>query len=383
MSVPFARPDIGSAEVDAVTQALSSGWLTGGKKVAEFEEKFAAYVGAKEAVAVNSATSAALLLFDALWKDKGSEIIVPTYTYSSPAMMAQRLGLKVVLADCAPGSRQVDVKDVLRKISDRTRFIMPTHFAGEACDLRELAAVCKDEGIDLLEDAAHALPTLDVTSGSLVGSCLHSTATFFSFYATKTITTGDGGMITTNDQKLATRLRQLRSNGVSSPAWDRYTRVGAPWHYNVALPGWKVNMTDIEAALGMVQLDRADEMRRKRYNISRWYLAMLSNIRGIKLPVLGPDHAAHLYTIEVPENLRDKFIEKMGERGAQCSVHFIPLHMHTYWNYRLGYEEKDLPNATSIYRRTVSLPLFSSMTEEQLIEVIDAVQATSEELGLC
>ncbi|MBY0559995.1 aminotransferase class I/II-fold pyridoxal phosphate-dependent enzyme [Hyphomicrobium sp.] len=234
MSLPFARPDIGDDEVEAVVECMKSGWLTSGSKVQEFEAKFAAFTGAKHAIAVSSATVGALLILDALGIGLGDEVIVPAMTFSGPAMMAHRLGANVVLADCLPGSHQLDPADVARKITPRTKVVMPTHFAGEACDLEALQSLCATHGVLLIDDAAHALPTVD-KSGDRVGSGASSLATFFSFYATKTLTTGDGGMITTNEDWLAERIRPLRSHGMSRPVFDRYSRLGASWQYDIEL----------------------------------------------------------------------------------------------------------------------------------------------------
>lgn len=378
MSIPFHRPDIGQAEIDAVTECLKSGWLTSGRKVKEFEDAFAKKVGAKHAIAVNSATSAALLLLDVLNVGPGDEVIVPSYTFSGPAMMARKLGAHVVFADCAPGSYMVDPNEVLAKITPRTRVVMPTHFAGAAADVERLSWLCAQKNIALLEDAAHALPTVEHGTSKYVGACSFSLATFFSFYATKTLCTGDGGMITTNDDLIASRLRQLRMHGMSVPVADRYTRLGASWQYDIAFEGWKVNMTDIAAAMGLVQLERMEELHQARVAIALQYEEELQGY--VTLPANQHlSHAVHLFPIQV--NKRDQFVQLMAQQDVQCSVHFIPLHMHSAWR---GYTSPyDLPNASAIYRRTVSLPVYPSMTAEDVSTVTAAARTAVKELGGC
>ncbi|CAA2141513.1 DegT/DnrJ/EryC1/StrS aminotransferase family protein [Hyphomicrobium sp. ghe19] len=381
MSIPFHRPDISQAEIDAVTECLQSGWLTSGRKVKEFEDKFAAYVGAKHAIAVNSATSAALLLLDVQNIGPGDEVIVPSYTFSGPAMMARKLGARVVFADCAPGSHQIDPNEVAAKITDRTKVVMPTHFAGAAADIQKLNRICAAKGVYIIEDAAHAFPTTERWGQKLVGACSDgSLAAFFSFYATKTLATGDGGMITTNDEFLAGRLRQFRMHGMSVPVSDRYTRVGASWQYDIAFDGWKMNMTDIAAAMGIAQLHRADEMHQLRLAIAQQYEEELQGFIGLRLPEIDVDHAAHLYVIRV-DRKRDEFIRLMAEQGVQCSVHFIPLHMHTAWApYAPVY---DLPNASAMYHQSISLPIYPSMTPADVSTVCEAVKFALKETKLC
>lgn len=378
MSLPFARPDIGDDEVEAVVECMKSGWLTSGSKVQEFEAKFAAFTGAKHAIAVSSATVGALLILDALGIGLGDEVIVPAMTFSGPAMMAHRLGANVVLADCLPGSHQLDPADVARKITPRTKVVMPTHFAGEACDLEALQSLCATHGVLLIDDAAHALPTVD-KSGDRVGSGASSLATFFSFYATKTLTTGDGGMITTNEDWLAERIRPLRSHGMSRPVFDRYSRLGASWQYDIELPGWKANMTDVEAAMGLVQLKRQHEMADRRRYIAQSYAEAFEGL-DVTTPNVDENHAAHLYVIRLNRTRRGRacFIATMAELGVQCSVHFIPLHMHTFWRAHTGLAPADLPNTLAIFEQSVSLPIFSTMTDADVELVVRAVKTALE-----
>lgn len=374
MSIPFHRPDISQAEIDAVTECLKSGWLTSGRKVKEFEDKFAAFVGAEHAVAVNSATSAALLLMDALNVGPRDEVIVPSYTFSGPAMMARKLGAKVVFADCARDSFQIDPEDVAAKITSRTKIVMPTHFAGAPADVARLNEICASSGVIVLEDAAHALPTVELKGSKLVGSCsLGSLATFFSFYATKTLTTGDGGMITTNDSFLASRLRQLRMHGMSTPVSDRYTRVGASWQYDILHEGWKLNMTDIAAAIGIVQLDRTADLHRSRFAVATQYEEELAGLHGVLLPEVSAAHACHLFPIMVRAD-RKRFIELMAINGVQCSVHFIPLHLHSAWASYQNQSSHTLPVSEMMFRNEVSLPIYPGMTSDEVSTVASAVK---------
>ena len=378
MTLPFAVPDIGPEEIEGVVECLKSGWLTSGQKVAEFEDRFAAYVGAKHAIAVNSATSAALLILDAL-RVQGREVIVPTYTFSGPAMMAHKLGARVVLADCRPGSYQIDPEQVARLITPFTAAVMPTHFGGSSCDMRSLREVCEKRGVPIIDDAAHAFPTTDPFSGLMVGNGSASLATFFSFYATKTLTTGEGGMITTSDDKLARKLRSTRSHGFDRQVFDRYTNVKTGWRYDIADAGWKANLTDVAAAIGLVQLKRADDLCATRANLAEDYFQRLYGVRGIRLPDYDPLSAWHLFPIQV-ERKRTAFIARMGELGVQCSVHFIPLHEHSAWERILGRDGtsripfKQYPNADQMFAGEVSLPLYSKMTSADTKMVADKVK---------
>jgi len=261
--LPFALPDISQAEIDGVTECLKAGWLTAGRKVKQFEEELARFVGAKHAIAWSSATNAAHLIFDALKINDKCEVIVPAYTFSGPAMMAHRLGAKIVLADCLPGSYQIDPDHVEELITPATALVVPTHFAGQACDMKRLKSICDKQGVLLVDDAAHAFPTVDGSTGRIVGNGKDSMATFFSFYATKTLTTGEGGMITTDSDALADAIRNLRTHGFNRDIADRYTNSQTGWRYDIAAPGWKANMTDVAASLGLVQLHRALEMHEK------------------------------------------------------------------------------------------------------------------------
>jgi dTDP-4-amino-4,6-dideoxygalactose transaminase len=364
--LPFALPDIGDREVEEVTACLRSGWLTTGRKCREFEELFAEYVRAEHAIAVSSATNAALLVMDAIGVGPGWEVLVPSYTFSGPAMMAHKLGADVRFIDVAPGSYQMDpagLEAALSQGEGRLRVVMPTHFAGQSCDMRSIVAIAKAKGCWVFDDAAHALPTFD-KEGRMVGD-QGADATFYSFYATKTLTTGEGGMIVTRDSALGEKVRSLRSHGFSRPAFDRYTNPKTGWLYDVSNGGWKANLTDIAAAIGIVQLSRLKDMTERRRDIAEAYVRGLSGEEGIVLPSLEAGHSWHLFPIQVDVD-RDEFIEHMSRLGVQCSVHFIPLHLHSFWKSHVSVAPESLKNTEEMFYGEVSLPVYSKMTSSEV-----------------
>ena len=283
--LPFALPDISRAEVAAVIECLESGWLTSGRKVAGVRGGVCPHTSsAGHAIAVNSATAGALLTLDALGVGPGTEVIVPAMTFSGPAMMAHRLGAKVVLADCEPETRTRSASRTSpEKITPQTKVVMPTHFGGASCSTAALSELCYQHGIKLVDDAAHAFPTIDRDTLNMVGIGRDTHATFFSFYATKCITTGEGGMVTTNNDELADKIKRLRLHGFNRTIFDRYTNVKTGWKYDIAAPGWKANMTDIAAAMGLAQLARADDMLIRRQQIAQLYRNRLKG-SGVVLP---------------------------------------------------------------------------------------------------
>ena len=342
MTVPFHRVVTTDAEIAAVTEAMRSGWWTSGPQVRAFEQEFAARVGARHAVAVNSGTMGALVALSALGVGPGTRVAVPVWTFSGPAMMAWRLGATVVPCDVAWSSlnlEEVPPCDV----------VMPTHFAGLPVDLGPYDGV-------RLDDAAHAFPVEEVGTSAAV--------TFFSFYATKTLATGEGGMLTTDDDGLAAHMRQLRQHGFDAPVDERPTPL-----YDIVAPGWKANMSDLTAALGRVQLATADERLAKRRAIALRYSTELRP--DIRRPMFSDYHAWHLYVIRVPQ--RDRFIAAMQARGVQCSVHFVPLHRLRFWRGVWG--PLRFPNADRAHEEAVSLPIFPSMTESEVSQVIEAANA--------
>ena len=375
--IPFAIPDIGEDEIAEVTDSLRSGWLTTGPKTRRFEEEFASFMGEGcEAIAVNSATAGLHLALEAIGIGPGDEVITTTYTFTATAEVIRYLGADPVLVDIDPKSMNIDPECVVAAITPRTKAIIPVHFAGLACDMAAIFAIARKHGLKIIEDAAHALPA---TSGSQLVGSLESDATVFSFYATKTMTTGEGGMIVTRNPDIANRCRVMRLHGISHDAFDRYTTTRPSWQYEVVAPGFKYNMTDLAASLGIPQLRKSDAFQRKRAELAARYDEAFSDLPLI-LPLQPPEgdiHAWHLYVIRLMDEAgtdRNSFIQQMYEKGIGCSVHFIPLHIHPYWRDRYEFKPEDFPHSFQAYRGAVSLPLFTRMTEDDQERVIAAVR---------
>jgi perosamine synthetase len=377
--LPFHRPWIDETEVEEVVDTLRSGWLTMGPKTLKFEERFAEYVGAKHAVAVSSATAGLHLALDALGLEPGDEVVTSTYTFTSTAAVALHLRARPVLVDVAPGQLGLDPEAVERAITPRTRAIVPVHVAGAPCDMDRIQKIAGRHGLAIVEDAAHALPA--EFRGRKIGTI--GDVTVFSFYAGKNITTGEGGMITTDSTECANLLRVRRLHGISRDAWKRYTAEGS-WYYEVAYPGYKYNMTDLSASLGLQQLRKLDRFHAIRSYYASIYQLGLSDLAEIQLPEVedGTQHAWHLYMIQLnPELLtigRDAFVEELRRENIGTSVHFIPLHIHPYYRDVFGYKPDDFPRALHAYRRVISLPLYPRMTEADVWDVIRAVRSIVE-----
>ncbi|MBJ6749701.1 DegT/DnrJ/EryC1/StrS family aminotransferase [Geomonas anaerohicana] len=375
--LPFALPEIGEEEINEVLDSLRSGWLTTGPKTKRFEEEFGAFIGAgTEAVAVNSATAGLHLAMEAIGVGPGDEVITTPYTFTATAEVVRYLGADPVFVDIDPRTFNIDPARLEAAITPRSKAIVPVHFAGLACDMEAILAVARRHGLKVVEDAAHALPA--TCGGRMVGS-LGSDATVYSFYATKTITTGEGGMVVTRDPAIAKRCRVMRLHGISRDAFDRYTSNKPSWHYEVVAPGCKYNMTDIAASIGIHQLKKAWSFQEKRSSMAAWYDAALADL-PVELPphpAPGETHAWHLYVLRLKHDApvhRDRFIELMAERGVGCSVHFIPLHLHPYWRDRYGFQPEDFPHAYGNYQRSVSLPMYTRMTEADQQRVAAAVR---------
>lgn len=362
--LPFFVPDIGEAEIAAVVETLRSGWLTTGPKTKEFERRFAEKIGAKHAIAVNSATAALHLALDAVGVGRDDEVLVPTMTFAATAEVAIHLGARPVLVDCEPDLLCVDPARIEAAITPRTKAIMPVHFAGQPCDMDAILEIAGRHKLKVIEDAAHALPTL--YKGRLVGTM--GDITCFSFYANKTITTGEGGMLVTDDDALADRARIMSLHGISRDAWKRFTAEGT-WYYEILHAGYKYNLTDVASALGLVQLDRCQELFERRAACARRYDELLADLPQITRPVVRANvqHAWHLYFIQL--NLaqlkidRNQFIDELKAREIGTSVHYTPLHLHPYYRDHFGYQPGQLPVAESAYQRIISIPLYPKMTE--------------------
>jgi dTDP-4-amino-4,6-dideoxygalactose transaminase len=371
--LPYCLPMLGEEEIAEVVDCLRHGWLTTGPKVARFEEQFAAYVGARHAVAVHSCTGALHVTLAALGIGPGDEVIVPALTFCATANIVVHLGARPVIVDVDEYG-QISVEAVRRAIAPQTRAILPVHYAGQACDLTEILALAEQHGITVVEDAAHAAGS--EYAGRKIGT--HGRATCFSFYATKNMTTGEGGMITTDDAELAQRIRRLVLHGMSRDAWKRYTKAGS-WYYEVLEPGFKYNMTDIQAALGIHQLRRLDGFIAARQRMAHRYSEALADIPGLSLPVERPgrNHAYHLYPVcltpEAPLT-REQFIEQMKEANIGTSVHFIPLYRHPAFRDGHGYRSASFPVSEAMYRGLVSLPLYPKMSDQDVEDVIAAVR---------
>ena len=376
--LPFALPDIGESEIAEVVDTLRSGWLTTGPKTKRFEAAFAAYLGDEslQSLAVNSATAGLHLALEALGVGPGNEVITTTYTFTASAEVVRYLGADVKLVDVDPVTLCLDPAAVEAAIGPRTRAIVPVHFAGLSADMSALMAVARRHGLAVVEDAAHALPT--TFQGRRIGT-LDTDATVFSFYATKTIATGEGGMVVTRRADLATRMRTMRLHGMNRDAFDRYTANAPSWYYEIVAPGFKYNLTDVASAIGLQQLARADAFQVRRAAIASQYDAAFGSlpVRLPPKPPAGDMHAWHLYTLRLEDGAgiaRDAFIERLYAAGIGCSVHFIPLHLHPYWRDRYALLPSQFPHAQRAYERIFSLPIYTRMTDADVARVIAAVR---------
>jgi perosamine synthetase len=381
--LPFHRPDIAQAEVDEVVDALRSGWITTGPKTKEFERCFAEYVGARHAIAVNSCTAAMHLALEAIGLGSGDEVITTPYTFAATAEVVRYFGAKPVFADVCPTDLNMNPDLIEAAVTERTKAIIPVHIAGLPADLDTLYDCAAQHGLAVIEDAAHAFPAK--YRGRLIGHDLDSDLTSnlshftcFSFYATKTITTGEGGMICTDDESLTERCRIMALHGISKDAWKRYTAEGS-WHYEIIAPGFKYNMTDVAAALGLAQLRKADSMWRRRREIALRYNYAFRAWPELQIPADRADcqHAWHLYILRL--NLdrlrldRARFIQELKQLNIGTSVHFVPLHLHPYYRETYGYVATEFPVAFKEFQRVVSLPIYSKMSDQDVQHVIDSV----------
>lgn len=375
--LPFALPDIGEEEISEVLDSLRSGWLTTGPKTKRFEEDFASFIGGGvEAIAVNSATAGLHLALEAVGVGHGDEVITTPYTFTATAEVIRYLDAHPVFVDIDQDTFNIDPAKIEKVITPRSKAIIPVHFAGLACDMDKIMAIAREHNLKVIEDAAHALPT--TYRGKLVGT-FESDATVYSFYVTKTIATGEGGMIVLRDAEIAKRCKVMRLHGINRDVFDRYTSKKASWQYEVVAPGFKYNMTDIAASLGIQQLKKAWAFQKRRTEMAAYYDEVFKDLPVILPPKAsgGDIHAWHLYILQLGQNVaisRDRFIELMAEKGIGCSVHFIPLHLHPYWRDTYKLLPNDFPNALNVYEKAVSLPLYTKMTESDQCRVVDAVR---------
>lgn len=371
--LPFSPPSIGEDEIKEVVDTLRSDWLTTGPKTKRFEEAFRERLGSPAALALNSCTAALHLGLAALGVGRGDEVITTTMTFAASANIIEHLGGRPVLVDVEPDTLNIDPAQVEEKITTRTKAVLPVHFAGHPAAMDQIFELAGDNNLGVLEDAAHALPA--VYRGKAIGSGDNPAA--FSFYATKNLTTAEGGMLT-GSEELLEQARVLSLHGMSRDAWKRYEQ-GGSWYYEVVSPGYKYNMTDIQAALGLHQLRRLEGFQRRRGEVVRAYNDAFSGCEALELPVerAEVEHAWHLYVLRLrPEALtidRDQFIRELESRNIGTSVHFIPVHLHPYYRDKYGYAAGDFPVAYENYRRLLSLPLSPRLTDEDLADVIEAV----------
>jgi dTDP-4-amino-4,6-dideoxygalactose transaminase len=380
--LPFALPEIGEEEIAEVVDALRSGWVTTGPKARRFEEDFVAFLGdpALHAVAVNSATAGLHLALEALGVGPGDEVVTTTHTFTATAEVVRYLGADVKLVDIDPATLNIDPRAVEAAVGPRTKAILPVHYGGLAADMTSILEIARRHGLKVVEDAAHALPATH--RGARVGT-LASDATVFSFYANKTITTGEGGMLVTRDPELARRARVMRLHGMNRDAFDRFTASVPSWYYEVVAPGFKYNLTDIAAALGIHQLKKARAFQIKRAAIAARYDAAFAALPLVlpPRPPAGELHAWHLYALRLADGAagagiaRDRFIERLFELGIGCSVHYIPLHLHPYWRDRYGLAPAMFPQSQRAFERLVSLPIYTRMSAADVERVVGAVRS--------
>ena len=381
--LPFAQPEIGDEEIAEVVDTLKSGWVTTGPKARRFEQDFAVFLGDEthgeslHCVAVNSATAGLHLALEALGIGPGDEVITTTHTFTATAEVVRYLGADVKLVDIDPATLNIDPAAVEAAITPRTKAIMPVHYAGLAADMPAILDIARRHRLKVVEDAAHALPT--TCGGALVGT-LDSDATVFSFYANKTITTGEGGMLVTREATLAQRARTMRLHGMNRDAFDRFTAKVPSWYYEVVAPGFKYNLTDIAAALGLQQLKKARAFQQRRAAIAAQYDAAFAGLPLIlpPRPAAGDTHAWHLYVLRLADGAgieRDRFIERLFDAGIGCSVHYIPLHLHPYWRDRYALQPAMFPHSQRAYERMLSQPIYPRTSDDDVQRVAQTVRA--------
>ncbi len=384
--LPFARPSITEAERAAVLEVLESGWLTTGPRTREFEAAFEAFTGVPHAMAVNSATAGLHLALEALGVGPGDEVIVPTWTFASSANVVAHLGARPVIVDVDAATLNTTPEIVAEAVTPRTKAVIAVHIAGRPMPIERLVDELDDRGVAVVEDTAHAFPSrIGGPGGRLAGTV--GRVGVYSFYATKTITTGEGGMVVTSDEEIANRVRQMSLHGISRSAWNRYTAAGS-WYYEIEAAGFKDNMTDIAAALGLVQLGRADELLEARRALEAAYASLIDASRLGELlerPVDEPDrsHAWHLYIVRLHLDRlpvdRAEVMRRLQAAGIGASVHFIPLHRHPYYRETWGTSEADYPAAEAEYPRVISLPIWPGMETQDVARVVDALDAALDE----
>lgn len=398
LKVKFFVPSISEEEENAVLEVLRSGWLTTGKYAAQFEADFGAFMNggddkntlaarknaglstnAVQALAVNSNTSGILLAMEACGVKAGDAVITTPYTFVSTASCARHLGADVLFADTEKDSYNIDADAVEMILKNdrahRVKAVVPVHIAGNVCNMEKICALGKKYNVKIIEDAAHSFPSrTDLGYAGAIGD-----VGVFSFYVTKAITTGEGGMVCTRDPSLASHMTTMRLHGMDRSTWDRYTSPRASWEYDIIAAGYKCNLPDVLAALGVCQLKKANDFLQKRTKIVKIYNEAFSHLDFITLPPDGEGNAWHLYLMRLKRDRltidRDEFAKRLQQKGIGISVHFIPLFHFTYWkNLYKDFTKENFPNAEAIFRATISIPLWPDMTEDDASLVIDAVK---------
>ncbi len=374
--VPFHRPYITEDEINEVTDAVRSGWWTAGPKTLQFEHEFNSFIGTKNSVAVSSWTAAAHLALEAIGLKEGDEVIIPAITFTATAEIICYFKAKPVIVDVQRDTYNIDPVQIEKAVTKKTRAIIPVHYGGQPCDMDEIIDIAQKNNLYIIEDAAHALPSY--YKGKIVGQL--SDVTCFSFYATKTLATGEGGMICTDNEEVAKRCSIMRLHGINSDAWKRYSKEGS-WYYEVVAPGFKYNFTDIQAGLGLAQLKKVNELQTKRKEIFDIYNNGFKDNDLLRLYRIKEDRESsyHLYPVELNLNMltinRSRFIDELKEKGIGVSVHFIPLYRHPYYRETFNLKTEDFPVSESIYPGIITLPIWPGMKISQIEQVIDNVNS--------
>ena len=369
--IPFSPPSIGEEEIKAVGQVLKSGWLTMGPEVLKFEDHFKKFYKTKNALAVSSATAGIHLALVGLNISHRDEVILPSYTFASCANTIVWTGAKPVFTDIKKEGFLIDPEEIKRKITHKTKAIMVVHFGGQMAEMDEIVKIARQKNLKIIEDCAHSLAA--TFQGKLAGTI--GDVGVFSFYPTKNITTGEGGMVITKDDQSAEKIQVLRLHGMSTDAFNRYSSKGR-WYYEISQAGFKYNMTDIAAAIGIVQLTKLKTMDQLRLKIAQTYLKNLQGVPGLTLPISLPErkNVWHLFPILVEPNLREKLIDALREFNVSSSVHFIPLHLQPFYQKNYGYKKGDLPVSEEVFEREISLPIYPKLTISQVEYICQVIK---------
>jgi dTDP-4-amino-4,6-dideoxygalactose transaminase len=375
--IHFSTPEINECEINEVIDTLKSGWLTTGPKTKLFESNFQDFIGSGvESIAVNSATAGLHLALEALGVSAGDEVIIPSLTFTATAEVVKYLGANVRIVDVDPITLNISIDEIKKAITSRTKVIMPVHYAGLSCNMDEILLLAKEFDLKVVEDAAHALPT--TYKGDMIGS-LESDVTVFSFYANKTMTTGEGGMVVTRHSDLAKRMKIMRLHGIDRDAFDRFQSKKPAWYYEVVAPGFKYNMTDIAAAMGIHQLKKLPGFLDRRQYLAKRYFDSLIDL-PLTLPaddVDGGSHSWHLFVIRVQDNApvnRDELIQILSDQGIGSSVHYVPLHRQPYWRDKYQLTIDMFAQTDKAYQAMLSIPLYTAMSDEQQDRVIQVLR---------